>query len=192
MYAELTLSAQNGLIQSVSGNRPVDPTVYAQIDHCKHNSAGAASSAVAMGVSTVPPPPSGYVRLPPVDQYQLIPYADNSSPSPSPSQYSASTQQVQTLIESFAVCRPLSQMCPHQLCQQVRWSRGEPETISVDSREADRTGSGTRSSCSAEATVISGNISSLPLINVQNNSEVQLTVPTSSSGWLSPVGTTRL
>lgn len=39
-------------------------------------------------------PPSGYVRLPPVDQFHLIPYADTSSSSPSPSQYSAQTQQV--------------------------------------------------------------------------------------------------
>ena len=89
---------------------------------------------------------------------------------------------------------------------QVRWSRGEPEMIAVDScRQAER---GRCTSSSTGASVYGG-LSNLPLITVQQNtSELQLTVPKSlasssvssssssssspSPSWMQPVGSTRL
>jgi len=133
---------KNGPVSNVTWTAD-SSTIYGQMDQGKRHSVTAVvplnSSMAAMS------PPSGYVRLPPVDHFHLIPYADTSSSSPSPSQYSAQTQQ-------------------------VRWSRGEPETISVDSREMKMTGTSTQIQ--------------KPIPDIEAN------VPTSN--WVSPVGTTRL
>ena len=94
IYAELTLP-QNGSVGNITWGQ--DPTIYAQIDHAKRNSISSPTTVNPTTSSTVQPPPSGYVRLPPVDQFHLIPYADNSSPSPSPSQYSGLTQQARSI-----------------------------------------------------------------------------------------------
>merc|ERR1712071_315825 len=139
---------KNGSVSNVTWSP--DGTIYAQIDQAKrHSVAGAVPLNAAI---TAASPPSGYVRLPPVDHFHLIPYADTSSSSPSPSQYSG-------------------------LTQQVRWSRGEPETISVDSREMKM--GGVMGGASAINT-------SMPV------SEIQVNVPTTQSNWVTPVGTTRL
>ena len=83
--------AQNGPVSNVTWTAD-SSTIYGQMDQGKRHSVTAVvplnSSMAAMS------PPSGYVRLPPVDHFHLIPYADTSSSSPSPSQYSAQTQQV--------------------------------------------------------------------------------------------------
>lgn len=83
--------AQNGSVSNVTWT-PDSSTIYAQIDQTKRHSV---TAVVPLNPNmTAVSPPSGYVRLPPVDQFHLIPYADTSSSSPSPSQYSAQTQQV--------------------------------------------------------------------------------------------------
>ena len=94
-------SPQNGSVSNVTWSP--DGTIYAQIDQAKrHSVAGAVPLNAAI---TAASPPSGYVRLPPVDHFHLIPYADTSSSSPSPSQYSGLTQQVD-IFHSFILFIP--------------------------------------------------------------------------------------